>query len=44
MRIGNGAADQKQMDIYGELMDAALKLSDYVGKIDSGIWPFLQGV
>jgi GH15 family glucan-1,4-alpha-glucosidase len=44
VRIGNGAAEQKQLDIYGELMDAALKLSDYVGKIDANIWPFLQGV
>jgi GH15 family glucan-1,4-alpha-glucosidase len=44
VRIGNGAASQKQLDIYGELMDAALKLSDYVGKIDADIWPFLQGV
>jgi len=44
VRIGNGAADQKQLDIYGELMDAALKLSDYVGKIDAKVWPFLQGV
>ncbi len=44
VRIGNGAAGQKQLDIYGELMDAALKLSDYVGKIDAEIWPFLQGV
>ena len=34
VRIGNGAARQKQLDIYGEIMDAALKLSDYVGKID----------
>jgi GH15 family glucan-1,4-alpha-glucosidase len=44
VRIGNGAAEQKQLDIYGELMDAALKLSDYVGKIDASVWPFLQGV
>lgn len=44
VRIGNEAAGQKQLDIYGELMDAALKLSDYVGKIDSGLWPFLRGV
>ncbi len=44
VRIGNGAAEQKQLDIYGELMDAALKLSDYVGKIDAKVWPFLQGV
>jgi len=41
VRIGNGAAKQRQLDIYGEVMDAALKLSDYVGKIDSAIWPLL---
>jgi GH15 family glucan-1,4-alpha-glucosidase len=44
VRVGNGAAKQKQMDIYGELMDAALKLSDYVGKIDFSLWPFLCGI
>jgi GH15 family glucan-1,4-alpha-glucosidase len=44
VRTGNGAAKQIQLDIYGELMDAALKLSDYVGKIDSELWPFLRGV
>ena len=44
VRIGNGAAKQKQLDIYGELMEAALRLSDYVGKIDESIWPFFQDV
>lgn len=44
VRIGNSAAEQKQLDIYGELMDAVLKLSDYVGKIDAKIWPFLRDV
>ncbi len=44
VRIGNGAAEQMQLDIYGELMDASLKLSDYVGKIDSDSWPFLRSV
>jgi GH15 family glucan-1,4-alpha-glucosidase len=39
VRIGNEAAAQKQLDIYGELMDAALKLSDYVGKIDAMALP-----
>ncbi|MFQ6079183.1 MAG: glycoside hydrolase family 15 protein, partial [Thermodesulfobacteriota bacterium] len=43
VRIGNGAAAQRQLDIYGEIMDAALKLSDYVGKIDFELWPFLRG-
>ena len=44
VRIGNAAAKQKQLDIYGEIMDAALKLSDYVGKIDSEMWPFLRRI
>jgi hypothetical protein len=44
VRIGNGAAGQKQLDIFGELMDAALKLSDYAGKIDTKLWPFLQSI
>ena len=44
VRAGNAAAAQKQLDIYGELMDAVLKLSDYVGKIDAGLWPFLHDI
>lgn len=44
VRIGNGAAKQKQLDVYGEIMDAALKLSDYVGKIDSELWPMLRSI
>jgi GH15 family glucan-1,4-alpha-glucosidase len=44
VRIGNGAAEQRQLDIYGEIMDAALKLSDYVGKIDAELWPFFRDI
>ncbi len=44
VRIGNDAAKQSQLDIYGEVMDAALKLSNYVGKIDNKIWPFLRSI
>lgn len=44
VRIGNEAATQTQLDIYGEIMDAALKLSDYVGKIGTEMWPFFRGV
>lgn len=42
VRIGNGAARQRQLDIYGEILDAALKLSDYVGQIDVTLWPLLR--
>jgi GH15 family glucan-1,4-alpha-glucosidase len=44
VRIGNGAANQRQLDIYGEVMDAALKLSQYAGKIDAKIWPNLRSI
>lgn len=44
VRIGNGAAKQKQFDIYGELMDAARQLSDYVGKITPELWLPLRGI
>lgn len=44
VRIGNGAYNQKQWDIYGEVMDAALRLSDYAGKIDIDLWPFFKDI
>jgi len=44
VRVGNDAFRQKQLDIYGELMDAALKLSDYVGKIRAEQWPGLRQI
>jgi GH15 family glucan-1,4-alpha-glucosidase len=44
VRIGNGAFRQRQMDIYGELMDAALKLANYVGKITVEQWPVLREI
>jgi GH15 family glucan-1,4-alpha-glucosidase len=34
VRIGNGAWNQSQLDIYGELLDAAWLLSDRVGDFD----------
>lgn len=42
VRVGNGAALQKQNDIYGEVMDTALRLSDYAGKIDLDLWEFFK--
>jgi len=44
VRIGNAAVKQRQFDIYGEIMDAALKLSRYIGKIDMKAWPFLRDI
>jgi len=44
VRIGNKAAKQKQLDLYGEIMDAALRLSDYVGKISFEMWPALRDI
>ncbi len=44
VRIGNDAHRQNQWDIYGEVMDAALRLSDYAGKIDEELWPFFREI
>jgi GH15 family glucan-1,4-alpha-glucosidase len=44
VRVGNRAAGQFQLDIYGELLDAGMRLSDYVGQIDHDLWPMLQGI
>ncbi len=44
VRVGNAAAAQRQLDIYGEIMDAALKLARYVGKIDLESWTFLREI
>jgi GH15 family glucan-1,4-alpha-glucosidase len=44
VRVGNTAFGQNQWDIYGEIMDAALRLSDYAGKIDENLWPFFRDI
>ena len=44
VRIGNLAHKQNQWDVYGEVMDAALRLSDYAGKIDAELWPFFRDI
>jgi GH15 family glucan-1,4-alpha-glucosidase len=33
VRIGNGAWNQRQLDVYGELLGAARRLSDYLGDL-----------
>lgn len=44
VRVGNGAHAQRQMDVFGEVLDAALRLSDYAGAVDEELWLFLRAV
>jgi GH15 family glucan-1,4-alpha-glucosidase len=44
VRIGNEAYRQNQWDIYGEVMDSSLRLSDYAGRIDEDLWPFFSEI
>ncbi|MFQ5560163.1 MAG: glycoside hydrolase family 15 protein, partial [Nitrospinota bacterium] len=44
VRVGNAAFDQKQWDIYGEVMDTVVRLSDYAGKIDESLWPVFRNI
>ena len=41
VRVGNGAWDQKQIDVYGELLDAASRLADQLDDIDDDTKRFL---
>ena len=42
VRIGNGAANQLQMDIYGELMDSVYLYNKYRSPISYDFWRHLQ--
>ena len=44
VRTGNLAYTQNQWDIYGEVMDIALRLSDYAERIEESLWPFYKSV
>ncbi len=41
VRIGNGAWDQRQLDVYGELLSAAARLPDVVERCDADTKAFL---
>lgn len=41
VRIGNGAWNQRQLDVYGELLDAAATLPDYLSALDAETREFL---
>ena len=42
VRIGNGAYQQLQLDIYGELMDAIYLFNKYGTPIDYDLWTYLR--
>ena len=44
VRVGNGAWSQRQLDVYGELLAAAHRLSDQLGEIDETTAAFLVRV
>jgi GH15 family glucan-1,4-alpha-glucosidase len=41
VRVGNGAWDQRQIDVYGELLDAAFRLEDQIDKLSPSTRRFL---
>jgi GH15 family glucan-1,4-alpha-glucosidase len=41
VRVGNGAWNQRQLDVYGELLGAAQRLVDQLGELDPAIQQFL---
>jgi GH15 family glucan-1,4-alpha-glucosidase len=41
VRVGNGAWDQQQIDVYGEILGAAHTLADYLDHIDGDTQRFL---
>ena len=42
VRIGNGAYDQVQLDIYGELMDSVYLYNKYGSPISYDLWAYLR--
>ncbi|MFQ5480046.1 MAG: glycoside hydrolase family 15 protein [Thermodesulfobacteriota bacterium] len=44
VRIGNEAVGQRQLDVYGEVLDAVYQLTRYGGLLESGQWPFIRSL
>jgi len=41
VRVGNGAWEQRQLDVYGELLGAARRLAGHLSELDDVGWQFL---
>jgi alpha,alpha-trehalase len=44
VRWGNGAAEQRQHDIYGEVLDCAYQFARHHGSLDAELWSRLKGL
>jgi GH15 family glucan-1,4-alpha-glucosidase len=44
VRVGNAAAHQLQLDVYGEVLDSAYVYARFGGEIDSGLWDELRTI
>jgi len=44
VRVGNAAWSQRQLDVYGELLDAACLLAEQLGELDDAMASFLRGL
>jgi GH15 family glucan-1,4-alpha-glucosidase len=44
VRVGNGAWTQRQLDVYGEFLNAAYRLSDVYGELDDATAGFLTSL
>jgi alpha,alpha-trehalase len=44
VRVGNGAWNQRQLDVYGELLGAVYRLKDQLGKLDPETREFLAAL
>ncbi|MGX7723807.1 glycoside hydrolase family 15 protein [Rhodococcus pyridinivorans] len=44
VRVGNAAAEQFQLDVYGEVLSVAYKGAEAIGRIEPRMWPRWQAV